>query len=136
MLVFCACRRLPTADSAKRARVAHISLAGAPQSSKEHLGHLLLNLLVFCVQASDGSHVAVHARCDAARKRGKRHSPAQKLVLEVAVQGLVLSADDLAAVFNPYEDTAAAKEDCWLHLNSTHVRLLPALLHSSSAAFR
>jgi hypothetical protein len=102
-------------------------VGGAPQSSKEHLGHLLLNLLVFCVQASDGSPVAVHARCDTARKRGKRHSPAQKLVLEVAVQGLVLSADDLAAVFNPYEDTVTDKEDCWLRLNSTHVRLPPVL---------
>jgi hypothetical protein len=106
-------------------RSADIALAGAPQSSKEHLSHMLLNLLVFCVQASDGNRVTVRAHCDAARKRDKRHSPAQKLVLQVATQGLVLSADDLAAVFNPYDNSAAVKEDCWLQLNYAHVRLLP-----------
>jgi hypothetical protein len=60
---------------------------------------MLLNLLIYCVQASDGNPVHVCARCAAAQKRGA--SCAHNLSLEVATRGCVLSADALAGVFNP-----------------------------------
>lgn len=70
-------------------------------SSEEHLGHLLLNLAVFCVQASGGSPVCIRVRFGPLPRRavsGAMH----ELELEVAVRGgSVLSADELANLFDP-----------------------------------
>jgi phosphoserine phosphatase len=64
------------------------------------LQHLLLNLTVYCVRASAGSSVHVHARCEAAHAAVGSHT--HLLVLEVTACGHVLSAAQLESAFAPY----------------------------------
>ena len=76
-------------------------LPDAVLSSEEHLGHLLLNLAVFCVQASGGSPVCIRVRFGPLPRRAVSGALHQ-LELEVAVRGgSVLSADELANLFDP-----------------------------------
>jgi hypothetical protein len=72
------------------------------------LSHLLLNLTVFCVRASDGQPVRVAARCAPAPSGGAQQQQ-QQLVLEVSARGHTLCAE---RAFEPYAqpDSAAAAD--------------------------
>ncbi len=79
-------------------------------SSAEHLSHMLLNLLVFCVRASDGQPVHVSARCTPAPSGSSPGaSSPHTLVLEVAARGHTMCVE---RAFEPYAqpDSAAAAD--------------------------
>ncbi len=86
------------------------------QSSAEHLELLLLNLTVFCVRASDGLPVCVTVRCEE-----EANAPsARRLVLRVCARGQALSAEQVAAAFEPYTQdstTGAAQSRLGLHVS-------------------
>jgi hypothetical protein len=80
-------------------------------SSAEHLSHLLLNLLVFCVRASDGQPVHVSARCTPAPSGSSpcASSPgAHSLVLEVAARGHTMCVERAFEAYAQPDSAAAA----------------------------
>ncbi len=97
------------------------SVPPPPQSCEEYLSHMLLNLVVYCVQASEGSAVHIRAACDPATKRGLTIT--HQLLLEVAIPGCQLNAAALANAFNPYAEDA----EQWVRLH-THASWQHSLL--------
>lgn len=76
--------------------------------------HMMLNMLVFSVQASDGHTVHVRASCDATLESGACCT----LALEVAARGCTLSAAELAGVFEPF----SCAEDAGSHVRDGYIR--------------
>ncbi len=82
------------------------ALPALMHSSPEHLQHLLLNLLIFCVRASDGQPVHVAARCTPAPSGS---SPCGKvLVLEVAARGHTMAPERAFEAYTQPDSAAAA----------------------------
>jgi hypothetical protein len=100
------------------------------QSSAEHLELLLLNLTVFCVRASDGLPVRVSVRCE---EEEVIAPSARRLVLRVCTRGRALSAEQVAAAFEPYtqDSTGAAQSRLGLHVSRRLVEGAPWHLHAA-----
>jgi hypothetical protein len=79
------------------------------QSCGDHLRHLLLNLLVFCVQAPNprGLPVVLRVRSERMRKRKADHT--HTLVLEVVARGLALTDEERIGLFNPCAEVRASR---------------------------
>jgi hypothetical protein len=75
---------------------------------------MLLNMIVFSVQASDGHTVHVRASCDAMQEPGACCT----LALEVAARGCTLSAEELAGVFEPF----SCADDAGSHVRAGCIR--------------
>ncbi len=95
------------------------ALPALMHSSPEHLSHLLLNLTVFCVRASDGQPVHVAARC--APAPGGSASPGTQLVLEVAARGHIMPERAFEPYAQPDSSTAAdAGQQARAHMRMLH----------------
>ena len=92
-------------------------------SSEEHLSSLCLNLLMFCIQASDGSPVHIRGRFGPLRRRDHA-GPSNQLEIEVAVHGPArgqLPAEELAKLFDPLAHSEPFAD--WLHSGGGSGRL-------------
>ena len=68
-----------------------------------YLEHLLLSLLIYCVQTSGGGTIRVAAGWENATEQQQQQQQQQhNLVLRVTAEARVLSADQAAALFDPY----------------------------------
>ncbi len=104
------------------------------QSSSEHLELLLLNLTVFSVRASDGAlPVRVRVRCEE-----EPNAPsARRLVLAVCASGRAMSAEQVAAAFEPYTQDStiagATQSRLGLHVSRRLVEGAPPREHAFAA---